>query len=293
MNYVDRAKFVKVFNQTREKYQLSTNQVARKCNLSSSELYKIISSSQSRINTRIVKQIGFGLKLNPDEIHYWIMKMGIVYHHATPHKNNRSSSSKHRQKLHTHHDNSGHSKIKSTFSQHRTKSPHGVRWLLTIGIIIIILMAGNSCLSIYRHHENTEQNISQAIQKNNQKNGVYNAKSLQKTSNQSIAKEMVAEKQRQDHNFAKAITYNPKNNVATVYFNKPTANKFNYAATNHKKNNEQNSTREKLAIKKGIQIDNRLTNQAIQIANRSHDGYFTFKFANAKQYEGPDTAASK
>ncbi|XIF19869.1 MAG: hypothetical protein AJITA_00573 [Acetilactobacillus jinshanensis] len=32
-----------------------------------------------------------------------------------------------------------------------------------------------------------------------------------------------------------------------------------------------------------------MSNQAVKIANRAHDGYFTFKFANAKNYQAPNT----
>lgn len=157
--------------------------------------------------------------------------------------------------------------------------------LMSLIIIAVVVIAGT--LLLYKHADNHSKHVvAEQVERNNRpQQPVYNQSSLNQSSDHNTDRRLVNYYAKADGKFVSHISYNSKKDVAKITLKKPVANAIKYVS-NTKKPNQKKLVPD---LKKGVDVDDLLSNQAVEIANAAHDGYFTFQFANANGYQAPNT----
>lgn len=309
MHYINREKFLKAFNQLMGLRHMTKSEIAHRAAMNPSYLYSVTSkkSSQKRLSDKKVTQIGRGLGLNHNQIQRWLATMGdsqVKTKVATPKKQTiKKTFRSHPHKAtshiyHRHHKMFHREQSASSLRRHvsarnrprvvyRRKSKWGLpMFIVTCGFIAIFWILVNGVIHIYHSHEVVDQEVTRVFQEKDG-NGGYNPALLKEKTNQQTTKELVRHFQDRNSQAIKSIHYNKKTNIATIVFNPQTAKLLKNASKPLRHRRDRAKMRH--AINKGIKLDDELTNEAIEISNQSHNGYFRFVFANAPKYQAPAT----
>lgn len=152
-------------------------------------------------------------------------------------------------------------------------------------IVIVGIVIGGILWMDRSANQHAKRSVDERVERDTKpKEPVYDQNSLSQHSDHRIDQEMIEHYARSD-GFISKIKYDSKRDVANVYLTKSAARAINYVSKSKKAKPNQLSK----LIKKGVKINDTLSNQAVMIANHAHDGYFTFRFANAKNYQAPNT----